>query len=174
MIDGEHLSFAGHEWEVIVGRGHSPEHACLYDEERNILISGDQILPTISPNVSVWPTEPLANPLKDWFASLEKLKARMPEDVLVLPAHGKPFRGAHRRLDELAKEHMDRLDTLLDICTKPLRAVDMFESLYSSRINDSNRIMATGEALAHLHYLCESGQLHVESNKDGVNYYRRT
>ena len=46
---------------------------------------------------------------------------------------------------------MDRLNTLLDICTKPLRAIDMFESLYSSRISDSNRIMATGEALAHLH-----------------------
>jgi glyoxylase-like metal-dependent hydrolase (beta-lactamase superfamily II) len=149
MVDGENLSFAGHDWEVIVGRGHSPEHACLYDEERNILISGDQILPTISPNVSV------------------------PEDVLVLPAHGKPFRGAHVRLDELAKEHTDRLEVLLDICVEPLRVVDTFESLYSARINDSNRIMATGEAIAHLHYLCDTGQMHAEPDRNGVNYYQR-
>jgi glyoxylase-like metal-dependent hydrolase (beta-lactamase superfamily II) len=173
MIDGEILSFAGHDWEVIVGRGHSPEHACLYDEKRNILISGDQILPTISPNVSVWPTEPQANPLRDWFASLDKLKSRMPEDVLVLPAHGKPFRGAHARLDELAREHTDRLDLLLDICVEPLRAVDTFESLYSARIGDNNRIMATGEAIAHLHYLCDTGQMHAEPDRNGVSYYQR-
>jgi glyoxylase-like metal-dependent hydrolase (beta-lactamase superfamily II) len=173
MFDGEILSFAGHDWEVIVGRGHSPEHACLYDEKRNILISGDQILPTISPNVSVWPTEPQANPLRDWFASLDKLKSRMPEDVLVLPAHGKPFRGAHARLDELARGHTDRLDLLLDICVEPLRAVDTFESLYSARIGDNNRIMATGEAIAHLHYLCDTGQMHAEPDRNGVSYYQR-
>lgn len=173
MVDGEHLSFAGHEWEVIVGRGHSPEHACLYDAGRNILISGDQILPAISPNVSVWPTEPLANPLNDWFDSLEKLKSRLPEDVLVLPAHGKPFRGVHPRLDALAKEHTDRLETLLDICAEPLRVVDMFESLYAARIGDNNRIMATGEALAHLHYLCETGEMNVENRGNCVNYYQR-
>ena len=173
MIDGDRLSFAGHKWEVIVGRGHSPEHACLFDEDRNILISGDQILPTISPNVSVWPTEPQANPLKDWFASIDKLEARLPEGVLVLPAHGKPFRGAHIRLEQLRKDHTDRLDKLLENGAEPRRVVDVFDDLFNSTINDSNRIMATGEALAHLHYLCDSGDMIVEMDRDGVNHYRR-
>lgn len=174
MQDGDLLSFAGQEWEVIVGRGHSPEHACLYDRTRNILISGDQILPTISPNVSVWPTEPQADPLKDWFDSIDKLEAALPEDVLVLPAHGKPFRGAHIRLEQLRKEHTEGLEKLLESANTPRRAVDVFGILFNSTITDSNRIMATGEALSHLTYLCNTGDLRAENDDNGVTYYRRT
>ena len=173
MSDGDVLSFGGSRWEVIVGSGHSPEHACLYDEDRNVLIAGDQLLPTISSNVSVWPTEPLANPLKDWFASLEKLAGRLPADVLVLPAHGKPFRGAHYRLRELAADHENRLASLLDICTEPMRVVDVFPSLYKTAIDDNNRIMATGEAISHLNYLCESGDMIAELDSNHVTWYRR-
>ena len=173
MQDGEHLHFAGYDWQVIVGRGHSPEHACLYDADRNILISGDQILPTISPNVSVWPTEPLADPLADWFASLDKLEAALPGDVLVLPAHGKPFRGAHVRLQQLRKDHTDRLDILLGNGTEPRRVVDTFDDLFKATIDDSNRIMATGESLAHLRYLVGTGDMLAETDADGVTWYRR-
>lgn len=173
MAEGDVLSFANARWEVIVGTGHSPEHACLYDNARNILIAGDQLLPTISPNVSVWPTEPLANPLKEWYASLAKLRERLPEDVLVLPAHGKPFRGAHERLEKLAQDHDQRLDKLLEICREPSRVVDTFESLYMTPITDRNRIMATGEAITHLNYLCERGDIVVESDADQVDWYRR-
>jgi glyoxylase-like metal-dependent hydrolase (beta-lactamase superfamily II) len=174
MQDGDRLSFAGYEWEVIIGKGHSPEHACLFDEDRNILISGDQILPTISPNVSVWPTEPLADPLKDWFESIDQFEARLPDDVLVLPAHGKPFRGVHIRLEQLRKDHTDRLNALLDNGGTPRRAVDVFADLFRTKIGDSNRIMATGEALSHLHYLCGTGDMTVAANENGVNYYQRT
>lgn len=174
MSDGDLLEFAGARWEVIVGSGHSPEHACLYDEDRNILIAGDQLLPTISSNVSVWPTEPMANPLKDWFDSLDKLAKRLPEDVLVLPAHGKPFRGAHFRLQELAADHEDRLASLLDICVEPKRVVDLFESLYRTTIDDNNRIMATGEAISHLNYLCDNGDMTAEADADDVTWYCRT
>ena len=174
MQDGEHLHFAGYDWKIIVGSGHSPEHACLYDADRNILISGDQILPTISPNVSVWPTEPQADPLKDWFDSIDKLEAALPEDVLVLPAHGKPFRGAHVRLEQLRKDHTDRLDTLLGNAAAPRRVVDTFEDLFKSTIDDTNRIMATGESLAHLRYLVGTGDMLVETDADGVAWYRRS
>lgn len=173
LQDGDFLQFAGHDWEVIVGRGHSPEHACLYDAERNILISGDQLLPTISPNVSVWPTEPKANPLKDFFDSIETLEQRLPDDVLVLPSHGKPFRGAHVRLEELRKEHADKLDALLANSAKPRRVVDVFEDLFGRAINDSNRIMATGEAVAHLHYLLDTGDMTVEQDSSGVRWFSR-
>jgi glyoxylase-like metal-dependent hydrolase (beta-lactamase superfamily II) len=173
MSDKDVLSFGEARWEVVVGSGHSPEHACLYDEDRNILIAGDQLLPTISSNISVWPTEPLANPLKDWFASLAKLRDRLPEDVLVLPAHGKPFRGAHARLAELRRDHEERLSRLLDTCTGPMRVVDLFPSLYRTTIDDSNRIMATGEAIAHLNYLCASGDMLADTGADQVTSYRR-
>ncbi len=171
---GDRLDFAGHGWEVIVGRGHSVEHACFFDADRKLFISGDQLLPTISSNVSVYPTEPNANPLHDWIESLRMLKARLPEDVLVLPAHGKPFRGAHGRLDELIREHLDGCDALLELCREPRRALDAFPALFKSRISDSNLIMATGEAVAHLNYLVYEGEIAVEPDADGVNWYRRT
>lgn len=174
MSDGDTIAFGDSHWEIIVGSGHSPEHACLYDAQRNLLIAGDQLLPTISPNVSVWPTEPQANPLKYWFASLEKLKQRLPPDVLVLPAHGKPFRGAHHRLEQMAKDHTERLDSLLEICREPQRVVDVFPSLYRTTINDSNRIMATGEAITHLNYLCESGEITAASDAEQVTWYQRS
>ena len=173
LRDRDRSGFDGGAWEVLIGRGHSPEHACLFDAERNVLIAGDQLLPTISPNVSVWPTEPQANPLGDFFDSIEMLEARLPEDVLVLPAHGSPFRGAHFRLQALRKEHEDKLSVLLDNGGNPRRAVDTFEDLFGRAIDDGNRVMATGEALAHLHYLVEKGDMAAEMDDDHVTWFRR-
>ena len=172
MIDGTAITIGGSDWEVVVGRGHSPEHACLYNAERNVVISGDQILPTISSNVSVYPTEPKANPLRDWIESLTAMKARLPEDVLVLPAHGRPFRGAYERLDALVDEHLRGLDKLLELCSEPKRAIDVFPALFKGRISSGNLIMATGESVAHLNYLVEEGALVAEANSD-VLWYRR-
>jgi glyoxylase-like metal-dependent hydrolase (beta-lactamase superfamily II) len=171
LSDAEKLTIGGHEWEVITGGGHSPEHASLFDRSRNILISGDQLLPTISSNVSVWPTEPMANPMQDWFDSLRKLRAAVPEDVLVLPSHGKPFRGAYARIDAIIREHEVRLEALVDVCKEPHRAVDVFPALYRTKIDGRNRIMATGEALSHLHLLVKTGDL-VREHRDGCNWYQ--
>jgi len=173
LKEGEKLTFAGYTWEVLIGRGHSPEHACFFDAERNLFVSGDQLLPTISSNVSVYPTEPGANPLKDWIESLQMLKSRLPDDVLVFPAHGKPFRGAHGRLDALIDEHMDGLGKLYDLCSEPRRAVDTFPALFKSKISDSNLIMATGESIAHCNYLINDGSLVAEPDADGVLWYQQ-
>lgn len=174
LKDGDVVRFGAHSWEIMVGRGHSPEHACLYCADCNVLISGDQLLPTISSNVSVWPTEPQANPLRDWISSLGELQRRLPEDVLVLPAHGKPFRGAHTRLQALIDEHADKLDVLRDWCREPRRVVDTFPALYKSKISDSNLIMATGEAVSHLNYLLDDGAMIAEPDDDGIIWYRTT
>lgn len=172
LVEGLTLDIGAYEWQVISGHGHSPEHACLYCPEQNVLISGDQILPTISSNVSVFPTEPAANPLAGWFESLHRLKDVLPDDVLVLPAHGKPFRGVKSRLDALIGEHETGLEKLRELCRQPQRAVDVFPVLFKSKITDSNLIMATGEAIAHLHYLCYEGELEVAKVEDGVRWYR--
>jgi glyoxylase-like metal-dependent hydrolase (beta-lactamase superfamily II) len=172
LKNGMQVIIGKHEWRVIVGRGHSPEHACFYCEELNTLISGDQILPTISSNVSVYPTEPAANPLADWLESLEMLKQVLPEDVLVLPAHGEPFRGAHERLDALCNEHLTGLNKLRDLCRKPRRAIDVFPALFKSRITENNLMMATGEAIAHLNYLKDRKELDSHQDDRGVNWYQ--
>src|SRR3546814_12212962 len=98
---------------VVTGSGHSPEHACLWNERAGVLISGDQVLPRISSNVSVNITEPDADPLGEWLASIDKLLGAIPSDVIVCPAHGEPFKGLHGRLTALRDEtrrppHKDR------------------------------------------------------------------
>ena len=172
LKDGDVLTIGENEWQIIIGRGPSPEHACLYCSDKNLLISGDQLLPTISSNVSVHPTEPAANPLSDWMTSLRELRDKVPVDVLVLPAHGKPFRGAHLRLNQLIHEHNTGLTALHELCVEPKRAIDVFPALFKARITGSNLMFATGEAIAHLNYLLNTGQMTVEPDGDGVNWYR--
>src|SRR5262249_55514535 len=124
--DGQRLTIGTHEWEGVTGSGHSPEHASLYCAELKLLIAGDQVRPRISSNVSVLPTEPDADPLGMWLASLAHSKGRVPDDVLVLPAHGLPFRGLHARLAQLVEGHREGLAKLQTMLSQPRRAVDVF------------------------------------------------
>jgi len=172
LREGMKLRIGEHDWEVIIGRGHAPEHACLLNRELNLLIAGDQLLPTISSNVSVYPTEPAANPLAHWFDSLTRLGRLLPPEVLVLPAHGKPFLGAHARLQALREEHEAGLAKLRVLCREPRRAVDVFPALFRSRISDRILIMATGEAISHLNYLVERAEMRVNRDDNGVDWYR--
>jgi len=173
LYDGQRGPIGDHEWEVVVGRGHSPEHACFYSDEPGLLVAGDQVLPTISANVSVYPTEPEANPLNDWIESLRAMRTRIAADVLVLPAHGRPFRGAHERIDALIDEHLVKLDALVEHLATPCRAIDTFPALYRTGISGDNLIMATGEAVAHLHYLLAESAITAEPDDEGVLWYRR-
>ncbi|MEO1245180.1 MAG: MBL fold metallo-hydrolase [Pseudomonadota bacterium] len=172
LKEGDRVNIGGHAFEVLIGQGHSPEHACLLDRERRLLIAGDQLLPSISSNISVFPTEPRANPLADWLESLARFRRDLPDDVLVLPAHGRPFYGAHERLDELARKHRQRLARLLEFCREPRRAVDTFPALFRARITADNLIMATGEAIAHLNFHRAEGTIVAEADADGVIWYR--
>lgn len=172
LVDGETVRLGGHDWQVIVGRGHSPEHACLFNAEQNVMISGDQLLPRISSNVSVHPTEPLANPLKDWLDSCRKLRGHLPEDALILPAHNEPFRGAHKRLDDLIRGHEVGLRRLKQrLGQAPRRVIDVFPSIFGRAIGDDVLSMATGEAIAHLRCLIGRGEATVSRDGDGVDWY---
>lgn len=173
LEDGMEFDMAGQTWRVVVGNGHSPEHACLYCPQLNVLISGDQLLPKISSNVSVFPTEPAADPLKDWLDSCNKLKASIAADVLVLPAHNEPFTGAHDRLEHLIRGHEVALKRLLQRLTQePRRVVDIFPAIFGRKIGEDVLSMATGEAIAHLNCLIARGQAVVEPDDKGVNWYR--
>ena len=174
MRGGERLSIGGRAWRVVVGEGHSPEHACLWREEDGVVLGGDQILPKISSNVSVWPTEPDADPLGDWLASLERMKAVFPDDVLVLPSHGEPFRGVQTRLDALIRGHHAALKRLERALATPKRAVDVFPALFARPVGDGVRGMATGESVAHLNYLLRRGQAVRERDGDGVDWWSAT
>jgi len=142
-----------------------------------LLISGDQVLPRISSNVSVHPTEPEADPMSDWLASIAKIKAEVPDDVLVLPAHNEPFRGLHARLDHLAQGHHRSLARLLKTLDQPKRVIDVFGALFARAIDPAEGSMqlglASGESIASLNYLLNRGELRREFDADGVAWYRR-
>lgn len=174
LHDGERLRIGEHEWRVVVGAGHSPEHACLHCPDLRVLISGDQVLPGISSNVSVFPTEPDADPLTDWLASMRMLRDAVPEDVLVLPAHGEPFQGLHERLEQLEAGHANVLGRLREVLGEPRRVVDLFEALFRRRVDVDPVLLglATGEAISHLNYLAHRGQVGVTVDAAGTAWYR--
>ncbi len=139
------------------------------------MIAGDQVLPRITSNVSVYPTEPDADPMAEWLASLARLKREVPADVLVLPAHGECFRGLHARIDALAAGQQRALERLVAALAMPKRAVDVFGALFSRPVSEANPAllgMATGESLACLNYLLHTGQVERDIDADGVAWYR--
>lgn len=159
-------------WRAVIGSGHSPEHLCLVDDERRVMIAGDQVLPRISSNVSLTMLEPEGNPLGEWLESLTRFRAELPADLLVLPAHGSPFTGLHARLDALIDGHHKQLARLEDrLRQEPRRAVDCFSVMFARQIDDNLMGMASGETLAHLRYLELNGRATRET-RDGVWWWR--
>ena len=155
---GQSLTLAGREYRVIIGRGHAPHMIMLFREDDHVLIAADQVLPSISPNVSVMPRLEDDNPLSSFLHSLTCLEG-LPDDTLVLPSHGLPFRGLQQRLNALKQHHAERLDQVLHACRSELSAFDLFDVLYRRKLDAQQMSFALGEALAHLHYLEKQGRL---------------
>ncbi len=172
LRDGDSFLIKGQSWRVVVGSGHSPEHACLFNESRNILISGDQVIPRITSNVSVMSMEPEANPLQEWFASHQHFLNILPGDALVLPAHNAPFYGLHERLRFLIDHHEDHLLALEKACAKrSSNAIELLPVLFKRELNGDQMGLAVGECVAHLNYLFLRGQLSRSIDADGHYSY---
>ena len=174
LREGNLLAMAGGDWRIMTGEGHSPEHALLFSAQRATLFSGDQLLPRITSNVSVSVVNPHDEPLSCWLASLDRL-AELPDEVLVLPGHGLPFRGARARVEELRRHHDERFRMILDACADAdLSAYELVPILYPRTLSDFDLQLALGECLAHLHYLLSRGRLTEELVEEGVAHYRST
>lgn len=164
------LPFALH-WRVFFVHGHSPEHALLLRAVDPVLAAGDVVLPRITPNVSVWPDAPEADPLGDYLDALEAMHA-LPADTLVLPAHGLPFRGLHERLDQLAAHHAERLQDLRDLLhARSVTAADALPRLFPDELKPSSVPFALGETLAHLNRLWHAGEIERQCDDTGVFRY---
>ncbi len=170
--EGDEIRIGGRAWRVVIGLGHAPEHACLYCVEEKLLIAGDMVLPRISPNVSVWPNEPEANPLEDFLVSLRGIRA-LPGDTLILPSHNEPFRGLRERIDELGEHHEERLDKLSSLLDGPKTTMEIARGLFTRPLDQHQTGFAIGETLSHINLLRARGGAVRELASDGAWRFRR-
>lgn len=168
MMDGMLIDIGGYSWRCMVGYGHAPEHISLFCGELGLLISGDMLLPRISTNVSVVDVEPEADPLTLYLDSLERLLP-LPRETLVLPSHGKPFRGLHARVDQLQEHHRERLEEVTTACAaKPCHAAELLELMFKRKLDLHQTTFAMGESVAHLNALWLKHKLKRHLDPDGV------
>ena len=171
--DGDEIAIGADRWTVITGEGHSPEHAALYCGARKILISGDQILPTITTNISVWPSEPEADPLGLFLDSGERFRARIDPATLVLPSHRRPFHNVRGRLAQLAEHHRQRLQQILDAADRETTAADLIAVLFQRTLDGHQMGFAMGEAIAHLNHLVAQGRMERVLDAGGTIRFRK-
>jgi glyoxylase-like metal-dependent hydrolase (beta-lactamase superfamily II) len=174
MRDDDETQIGSRQWRWLETGGHAHGHLCLHSTlPQSVLIAGDQVLPTISPNVGLTPLTPDPNPLATYLLSLERLAA-LDEGTLVLPSHGRPFLGLAARTAEIREHHERRLAKLFEACRVPLTAFQCLPFLYRREQRGFNLFLAMGEALAHLEYLACSGQFARLSDHSITRYQRVT
>ncbi|WP_423459715.1 MBL fold metallo-hydrolase [Ottowia sp. VDI28] len=168
LMDGGTVTIGGNAWRCIAGYGHAPEHMSLYCEAQGVLLGGDMMLPRISTNVSVYEMEPEADALTLFLDSIDRFKP-LPEDTLVLPSHGKPFKGLHTRIQQLHDHHRDRLAEVMEAAQAgPVSAYDVLPVLFRRPLDLHQTTFALGESVAHLHRLWYAGKLKRERDAEGI------
>lgn len=173
LADGDTVHIGADAWHALDGYGHAPEHIMLHCAGRNLLISGDMVLPSISTNVSVHASEPEADPLGLFLQSLQRYES-LPMESLVLPSHGRPFVGLHTRLRALQTHHAERLAALLAACEGAgCSAAQALPVLFQRTLDTHQTTFALGEAVAHLHRLWKEGQVVRTTSTEGSHRFVR-
>ena len=171
LREGETINLGGHDWQILTGEGHSFEHVALYSKSLGCMLSGDQLLPKITSNVSVHSIVPQADSLRYWFESLEQLRA-IPNETLVLPSHNVPFKGVHQRVDQIIDHHQRHLNALEKVLDEPKTAYELLPTLFPIKLTHFDMPLAMGECVAHLNYLIMKQRLQ-SFVKESVRYYEK-
>ena len=174
VTEGQALRLGGRDWTVRMGDGHAPEHATLWADDGDLVIGGDQLLPSISPNLGVYPTEPGADPVGDWIRACARLAPYATDDQLVLPGHKLPYTGLPVRLRQMTDNHTSGLDRLLLALTEPLTAAACFGALYRREIGAGEYGLALVEAVAHLNHLHRAGRVRRWLDPQGAWLWQAT
>ncbi len=172
LVEGTRLRAGGRDWTVRIGHGHAPEHATLWSDD-GIVLGGDQLLPGISANIGVYPTEPEADPLSEWLESCAAFRPHAREQDLILPGHKLPFTGLPFRLEQMIDNHLSALDRLWDHLAAPRTAVDCFPVLFKRPIGPAEEGLALVEAVAHLNCLLRRGQVSRSLGETGAYLWER-
>ncbi|MGH1370078.1 MAG: MBL fold metallo-hydrolase [Maritimibacter sp.] len=157
--EGDVIRFGGRDWDVRIGNGHAPEHATFWSRDCDLVVGGDQLLATISPNLGVHATEPEADPIGDWLESCERLAPFADERHLVLPGHKLPYTGLPARIRQLVDNHYSALERLEKYLETPRTCVECFPVLFKRKIGDGEYGLALVEAFGHLNHLYQIGRI---------------
>jgi len=173
LTHGDLFAAAGRRWRVRLGHGHAPDHITLWSEDDALVIGGDQLLPGISANIGVYPTEPDADPLGEWLDSTRGFAVHAQDDQLILPGHKLPFTGLPFRLVQMAENHENALARLLDHLAEPRLAAACFMPLFKREVGGAEYGLALVEAVAHLNYLLARGLVARQLDDAGAWAWRR-
>ena len=172
LQEGEHISMGGRNWVVRMGNGHAPEHATFWSDDNELVIAGDQIISSISPNLGVYATEPEADPVGEWLSSCKSFLPHARPNHLVLSGHKVPFRGLLFRLQQSIENHYSALARLRIFLDKPKTAVECFNPLFKRTIGADEYGLALVEAVAHLNHLFAAGEVSRDFNANGAYLYQ--
>lgn len=168
LVHGQTIQFGGRTWDIRMGDGHAPEHATFWSRDDNLIVGGDQLLPSISANLGVYPTEPEADPVQDWLTSCENYQPFATEDQLILPGHKLPFTGLPLRLKQMIENHHGALERLVKHLKEPRTGGECFTPLFKRKIGRGEYGLALVEALAHLNHLHQTGKATRTMGDDGA------
>ena len=171
LKEGQTITIGGRKWDIRMGDGHAPEHATFWSRDDNLVLGGDQLLPSISANLGVYAAEPEADPVQDWLVSCERLKPYATDNQLVLGGHKLPFTGLPLRLHQMIENHRGALDRLLKHLSEPRTAGQCFAPLFKRKIGRGEYGLALVEAVAHVNHLYFAGQASRTLGDDGAYYY---
>ncbi len=162
LEDGDHLPLRGRDVVTVWTPGHTPGHICLAESSAGVILTGDHVLPRITPNIGLHGRRPGQAPLAEFLASLKRLAAW--DDHEALPAHEYRFRGLARRTDELRAHHSRRLEEILFVVEESFRPTlwEVTARLSWSRPWDQvgrMRVAALMETAAHVDHLVDAGLL---------------
>ncbi|MGJ8584224.1 MAG: MBL fold metallo-hydrolase [Marinosulfonomonas sp.] len=173
IVEGDEIQIGQRNWQVRIGDGHAPEHATFWSQDDNLVLGGDQLLPSISPNLGVYATEPNANPVADWLEACTRLMAHAKADQLVLPGHKLPFTGLPVRIRQLIENHHGALARVMDHLDSPKTAVDCFPVLFKREIGPAEYGFALVEAVAHMNFLHQQEKVTRRRRQDGAWLWKR-
>ena len=173
LKEGDVVRIGGRDWDVHVGNGHAPEHLTFWSRDDNLVMAGDQILPSISSNIGVYATEPDADPVGDWMESCERLSQYARDDHLVLGGHKVPFTGLPMRMRQLIENHHGALDRLRDHLETPKTGGECFLPIFKRNIEGAAYGLALVEAIAHLNHLYHVGEVTRTKREDGAWLWQR-
>jgi len=173
LTDGSSTCWGAERWRTYLVGGHTPAHAVFHCPDKNVLITGDHILPDIVTNIGALAAEEGTTPVADYLASLERCDT-LPDDVLVLPAHGLPFIGLQARCRQLREIHHERLAGACRACAEPSTVAELLPRLYGRQLSGLGALLGFNQTKAYLDYLAMQGRVAVAADSSGRLLFRQT